>query len=56
MSDGALAPSLHDACDRWADRPAITFRGDTLTYAEVAERIGALTAGYRRLGIGLGGG
>ena len=49
-----LAPDLHVACRRWADRPAITFRGRTLTYGALGRRVAALAEGYRRAGIGPG--
>jgi len=49
-----LAPSLRAACERWPDRPAITHRGTTLTYAEVGRQVENVAAGYRRLGIGAG--
>jgi len=55
MTSGApsrpLAATLGDACQRWADRPAITYRGSTMTYAEIHRRMAALAASYRRLGI-----
>ena len=51
---GLLQPSLHAACRRWADRPAITFRGATLSYGELWEKVEALAAGYRRLGVRAG--
>lgn len=50
----ALAPTLQAACESWPDRPAITFRGRTITYAELASRVAALAAAYRRMGIGSG--
>jgi len=49
-----LAPSLHAACRRWADKPAVTTAGTTLTYAELGQRVARLAAAYRRLGIGAG--
>lgn len=51
---GQLAPSLQAACRRWADRPAVTAAGTTLTYAELGQRVARLAAAYRRLGIGPG--
>ncbi len=50
----ALAPDLQAACDLWPDRAAITFKGATITFAELGNRLGALAAGYRRMGIGPG--
>jgi len=50
-SPPTLAPSLQAACDRWADRPALTFHGTTITYAELARQVGSLAAAYRELGI-----
>jgi len=49
-----LASSLQAACDRWSDRPAITFGDQTITYSELARQVGNVAAGYRRLGIGPG--
>ncbi|HET9444034.1 MAG TPA: class I adenylate-forming enzyme family protein [Acidimicrobiales bacterium] len=49
--DGRLAPSLHDACRRWPDRPAVTFGAETLTYAELGRRVARLAAAYLRLGV-----
>ena len=46
-----LAPSLLAACERWPDRPAISFRGGTITYRELGEQVTAVAAAYRRLGI-----
>lgn len=49
-----LAPSLRAACERWADRPAVTFAGSTITYAELGRGVARLAAAYRRLGIDRG--
>ena len=46
-----LAPSLHAACERWPERPALTFQGRTLTYAELGRQVAEVAAGYRRLGV-----
>lgn len=46
-----LSPSLQDACERWAGRPALTHRGCTLTYAGLWARVLALSWSYRALGI-----
>jgi len=46
-----LAPSLQAACERWSDRPAITSRGHTLSYAELGCQVGNVAERYRRLGI-----
>lgn len=46
-----LAPSLYAACREWADRPAVTAAGATMTYAELGRRVARLAAGYRRLGV-----
>ncbi|HEX2272988.1 MAG TPA: AMP-binding protein, partial [Acidimicrobiales bacterium] len=48
---GLLEPSLEAACRRWADRPAITFRGVTTTYAELWSKVEALACAYQRLGV-----
>lgn len=49
--EGQLAPSLRAACERWADRPAVTAGGRTIAYAELGDRVARLTSAYRRLGI-----
>ncbi len=49
-----LEASLYAACRRWADRPAVTFNGATLTFAELGRGVAHLAAFYRRLGIGAG--
>lgn len=49
-----LCATLEEACARWAERPAITANGTTITYATLWERALALAAAYERLGIGRG--
>ena len=49
-----LEPSLQAACRRWADRPAITAAGTTISYAELGRAVARLAAAYRGLGIGPG--
>jgi len=47
-----LEPSLRQACERWPDRVAITFRGTTtITYRDLWRRVEALAAYYRSIGI-----
>jgi acyl-CoA synthetase (AMP-forming)/AMP-acid ligase II len=46
-----LAPTLEAACRRWAERPAVTYRGHTITYTELWRQVSALAGAYRRLGI-----
>lgn len=46
-----LSSSLREACERWPERPALSGGGRTLTYAELWERILALSWSYRALGI-----
>ncbi len=46
-----LAPSLEVACRRWAGRPAITFRGQTIIYADLWDQVCRLARAYRELGI-----
>ncbi len=50
-SSAPLAPSLEAACRRWASRPAVTFRGETITYGELWRRASRLAGAYRELGI-----
>lgn len=45
------APTLEAACERWADRPALTHAGRTLTYADLWRRVLALAWSYRSLGV-----
>ncbi|HYX44719.1 MAG TPA: class I adenylate-forming enzyme family protein [Acidimicrobiales bacterium] len=47
----ALEPTLEAACRRWPDRPAITFRGTTWSYADLWARVEALARSYRDLGV-----
>ncbi|HVM14414.1 MAG TPA: class I adenylate-forming enzyme family protein [Egibacteraceae bacterium] len=54
MSGGNLAPSMQVACERWPARPALTYRGGTLTYAQLWERVLSLAWAYRSLGVGPG--
>ena len=49
-----LAPTLDAACRRWGDRPAITFAGASMSYADLGRGAARLAAAYRRLGIGAG--
>lgn len=49
-----LSPTVKDACRQWATRPAITFDGVTITYAELWQRVQSLAAGYERLGVNRG--
>ncbi len=49
-----LEPSLHAACRRWPDRPAVTADGTTITFAELGGGVARLAASYRRLGISAG--
>jgi acyl-CoA synthetase (AMP-forming)/AMP-acid ligase II len=46
-----MAPTLDDACRRWAERTAITFGDATLTYADFGRGVVRLAAAYRRLGV-----
>lgn len=46
-----LLPSLEEACRRWAPRPAITFHGDTITYAQLWEQVERFAAALRELGV-----
>jgi acyl-CoA synthetase (AMP-forming)/AMP-acid ligase II len=47
-----LAGSLREACERWPDRPAMTFRGTTtVTYGELWGRVETLAAYYRSIGV-----
>ncbi len=48
----ALVSSLREACQRWPDRVAISFRGTTsITYAELWRKVEALAAHYRTMGV-----
>lgn len=50
----SMAPDLETACRSWAERPAITYHGVTITYAELWERASNLARGYGRMGVGRG--
>jgi acyl-CoA ligase (AMP-forming) (exosortase A-associated) len=49
---------LHQLVDEAArvhgDRPALTFKNDTLTYQQLSRQIAGVAAGYRSLGVGRG--
>ena len=53
-SPAPLAVSLAEACRRWPERRAITFKGSTLTYASLWRRVLSLAGAYERLGVGAG--
>ena len=46
-----LEPSLEAACRRWPNRPALTFRGSTMSYAELWARVENLARAYVSLGV-----
>lgn len=46
-----LQPSLEAACRRWPDRPAITFKGTTLTYRQLWDKVVAMARAYVDLGV-----
>ena len=48
---GRLAPTVQDACRRWADRPAITFDGRTLTYGAFGEGVARMAGAFMRMGV-----
>ncbi len=47
----ALAPTLEVASQRWADRTALRFHGESTTYERLWEQVALLAAAYQRLGI-----
>ncbi|MDQ6616551.1 MAG: acyl--CoA ligase, partial [Actinomycetota bacterium] len=51
VTDSRLAQSLAAACARWSERPAVTFRGSTMSYAELWRQVQNLARAYRRLGV-----
>ena len=51
---GTITDLLDRAEARYGDRPAIEYRGHTISYRELAERSRRAAAGFRRLGIGPG--
>lgn len=51
MTELAFAPSVAAACERWADRPAVTHAGRTLTYAQLWTQIRTVAATWRALGV-----
>lgn len=54
LGEVPLCPTLQEACQRWAPRPAITFDDTTLTYGQLGERVVSLAGAYRDLGIDRG--
>ena len=53
-SPAPLAASLGEACERWPERPAVTFGDTTLTYKSLWRQVLSLAGAYERLGIGAG--
>lgn len=53
-SAAPLCATVEAACRQWAPRPAVTFHEATWTYGELWQRVQALAAFYRRLGVGRG--
>ncbi len=51
VSPAPLAPSLEEACRRWNERPAITFRDRTISYGALWRRVSRLAASYLELGV-----
>jgi len=51
---GTITGILDRAAARYGDRPAIEYRGHTISYRELGERSRRAAAGFRRLGIGPG--
>lgn len=47
-----VVEDLEDAARRWPARPAVTFKGRTLTYAELADQVDRFAGGLARLGVG----
>lgn len=54
MTTALIEPTLDAACARWADRPAVSCDGATLTYGQLGERVRSLARAYLGLGIGAG--
>ncbi|MGW7022135.1 class I adenylate-forming enzyme family protein [Streptomyces decoyicus] len=46
-----LIKALREACRKWPERPAMTFQGRSLTYGQFWDRVEALAASYRGLGV-----
>ena len=46
--------TLEAACDRWAERTALTYRGEDISFAGLWDRVMRLAGAYQRLGIGPG--
>ena len=51
---GTITGILDRAMTRFGDRPAIEYRGHTLSYRELGEQARRAAAGFQRLGIGPG--
>ena len=54
MNQQTLSGALEAAFRRWPDRPALTFEGRSLTFAEFESEVAALAGALRRLGVGRG--
>ena len=53
--DTATLPAMLDACTaRWAEKPALEYRGRTITYAELRAGVDAVASGLMELGVGPG--
>ncbi|HJU32059.1 MAG TPA: dicarboxylate--CoA ligase PimA [Hyphomicrobiaceae bacterium] len=53
--DTATLPAMLDACTaRWAEKPALEYRGRTITYAELRAGVDAVASGLMDLGVGPG--
>lgn len=51
---GSLVDLLDERCAQWADRDAISFFGQTLTYRELGDRVARVAQGLADLGVGAG--
>src|SRR3954463_486030 len=49
--DRTLIDYLADAADKWPTRPALLFKGSTVTYRQLDEQSSALSAAFAHLGI-----
>ncbi|MCR2783098.1 MULTISPECIES: AMP-binding protein [unclassified Microbacterium] len=51
---GSLVDLLDERAAQYADRPAVTFFGASLTYRELADRVSRVANGLAELGVGAG--
>src|SRR4051812_47966591 len=49
--DRTLMDYLRESASRWPDRPALLFKGSTVTYRQLENASNALAVGYASMGV-----